>query len=348
MAEIVLGIGSSHTPIVSLPAELWPAYAENDKRNPALLTVPDGVPITFDELLQRADPAIAALATPEHFREQHDRAQRAIAALEQTFAAVAPDSVVIIGDDQEELLFDDGMPSIAVYWGETMRVLPRWQGLTVGVAQAAAWGYGEEETDIAVDTALGRHLIGFLVAHDFDVAHLRYLRDEYGGTIGPIDWISTPRVTPPRPQGMPHAFSFVVRRIMHATQRPIVPLFLNTFYPPNQPTPRRCYALGRAIRAAIEAWDTDKRVAIVASGGLSHFVVDEELDRNVLTGLAKKDGALLSALPEQRLGSGTSEIRNWIVAGGACEHLQFRLFDYIAGYRTPAGTGGGWAFATWT
>ena len=34
---------------------------------------------------------------------------------------------------------------------------------------------------------------------------------------------------------------------------PVVPLFLNTYYPPNQPSPARCYALGQAIRQAVEA-----------------------------------------------------------------------------------------------
>lgn len=348
MAEIVLGIGSSHTPIVSLPAELWPAYAENDRRNPALLTVPEGAPITYDELLRRADPAIAAALTPEHFREQHDRAQRAIAGLEQTFAEAAPDTVVIISDDQDELLFDDNMPSIGIYWGETMHLVPRWGQDASAVAQAAAWGYGETEQDVPVDSELGRHLIESLIDAGFDIAHLRYLRDEYGGTIGPAGYVEKPRVTGPRRQGMPHGYGFVVRRIMNTTMRPIVPVFLNTFYPPNQPTPRRCYAFGKALRAAIEAWDSDKRVALVASGGLSHFVVDEELDRMVLKGLEERDGELLSSLPAARLNSGTSEIRNWIAVGAACEHLQFRVRDFIVGHRTPAGTGGGWAFGVWS
>jgi len=60
---------------------------------------------------------------------------------------------------------------------------------------------------------------------------------------------------------------------------PIVPLVVNTYYPPNQPTPRRCFALGSAVRKAIESFTLDFRVGILASGGLSHFTVDEELDQ---------------------------------------------------------------------
>jgi hypothetical protein len=202
--------------------------------------------------------------------------------------------------------------------------------------------------DVPVDAALGKHLIESLIDADFDVAHMRYLRDEYGGTIGPAGYITQTRTTPPRPQAMPHGYAFVVKRIMNATVCPIVPVFQNTCYPPNQPTPRRCYTLGKALRRAIESWDQERRVAVVASGGLSHFVVDEELDRMLLKGIAEKDGELLGALPRQRLNSASSEIRNWITASGACEHLAFRLLDYLPGYRTPAGTGGGWAFGVWS
>jgi 3-O-methylgallate 3,4-dioxygenase len=129
--------------------------------------------------------------------------------------------------------------------------------------------------------------------------------------------------------------------------RPIVPIMLNTYYPPNQPTPKRCYQLGRAIRQAVEAWPTRQRVAIVASGGLSHFFVDEDLDRYVLELLAKKDGGALVALPTGKLESGNSEIRNWIAAAGALEHLNMQLVDYVPSYRSEAGSGVGMAFAFW-
>ncbi len=93
---------------------------------------------------------------------------------------------------------------------------------------------------------------------------------------------------------------------------PIVPVCINTYYPPNQPTPRRCYKLGQAIRAAVESYPGDKRVGIIGSGGLSHFVVDEALDRGFIDMLRRKDAAGIQALPREKLNSGSSEIRNWI------------------------------------
>jgi 3-O-methylgallate 3,4-dioxygenase len=128
---------------------------------------------------------------------------------------------------------------------------------------------------------------------------------------------------------------------------PVIPVVLNTYYPPNQPSPRRCYRLGQAIREAIERYPEELRIGVVASGGLSHFTVDEELDREVIRALREKDADALQDLPRTRLNSGNSEIRNWICAGGALEHLDVRWVTYCPGYRTPAGTGTGLCFAHW-
>ncbi|MBO0825634.1 MAG: extradiol ring-cleavage dioxygenase, partial [Actinobacteria bacterium] len=114
------------------------------------------------------------------------------------------------------------------------------------------------------------------------------------------------------------------------------------------PTAARCYALGEAIRGAVASWPEQLRVGIVASGGLSHFVVDEELDRAVLDAIQRKDGVALGTIPEAKLQSGSSEIKNWIVAAGALRDLAFSVIDYVPGYRSAAGTGCGMAFGRWT
>jgi hypothetical protein len=78
-------------------------------------------------------------------------------------------------------------------------------------------------------------------------------------------------------------------------------------------------------------------------------VVDEEQDRQLLKALADKDASTLQGFPKERLYSATSESLNWVAVGGAMEQtpLQFDLVDYVATYRTPANTGGGWAFGRW-
>jgi hypothetical protein len=152
-----------------------------------------------------------------------------------------------------------------------------------------------------------------------------------------------------QPQGrsIGHAFTFVRTRIMKDKVLPMVPVMLNTYYPPNQPTPGRCYAFGTALRRAIESWRGKQRVAVVASGGMTHFVVDEKLDHRLIEGMRSKDEAGLAKIPVEELHSGTSESRNWIAAAGALEHLKMELIDYIPLYRTAAGTGCGMTFATW-
>jgi 3-O-methylgallate 3,4-dioxygenase len=89
-------------------------------------------------------------------------------------------------------------------------------------------------------------------------------------------------------------------------------------------------------------------VGILASGGLSHFTIDEQLDRRVLEACRSADAAALASLPVSKLDSGSSEIRNWIVVAGAAERLETAWQEYEPLYRTPAGTGCGMAFACWS
>ena len=178
--------------------------------------------------------------------------------------------------------------------------------------------------DYPVAQALGQHLGAHLKGQGFDVAAY-----ESDGV----------------PMG--HAFAFVCSQLMRDAPIPVVPVLLNALYPPDQPTPERCIAIGEAIARAVTALPGEARVGIVASGGLSHFVVDEGLDRDVVRALTEQDVVALAGLPLQKLNSGTAEIRNWICAAGALRSLRVERIDYIPGYRTRAGTGTGLCFAVW-
>ena len=356
MAEIVLGIGTSHSPMLSLAPDLWSLPQERDKLNRELVAPPEGTVLTYEQLLERADPKIAEGITQERFNAQYEACQKAIATLEKTLADAAPDVVVIVSDDQDEWFFEDNMPTFAIYWGDSAPIIPiQLPGGALARYNTAMWGYGDVAMDVPVDAGLGKHLIESLIDQEFDVAHSREVKGEYGGRVArryplpePGKFLDYTQVTEPHPQGLPHGWAFVVRRIMNGKIIPIVPVMQNTCYPPNQPTPKRSYALGKALRKAIESWDKGKRVAVVASGGLSHFVVDEELDQMVIKGMQEKDGELLCSLPRHRLNSAASEIRNWITCSAAVEHLDMELIDYVPVRRSPAGTGGGWTFARWS
>ena len=130
---------------------------------------------------------------------------------------------------------------------------------------------------------------------------------------------------------------------------PAVPIVLNTFFPPNQPKTSRCIAFGKSIAQAIREWDEDVSVGIVMSGGLSHFVIDEDFDDTVLSAMKSNDEARLAAIPSHYFRSGTSETKNWITGIGALmdSGLAMELVDYVPCYRSEAGTGNAMAFAVW-
>jgi hypothetical protein len=350
MAKIVAGFASSHTPLMSLPGEDWAKRAEDDKRNRELIRPQDGAHVTYDELLASADPKIAAHIDPEIFVRKFDCIQQSLNELQDTFAQVNPDVVVMFGDDQDELFFEDNYPMISVYWGDVLTHYPRATtrpGMSESMRIASAV-YGTEVIEYPVEKTLGLHVIEQLAARDFDVAHSRYMKEEYGGTIGPGTWyLDFQRSTKPRRQGMAHAFSFPVCRWFAGKRPPMLPITINTCYPPNWISPRRAFGLGRAVREAIEAWDSDARVAVVTSGGLSHFTVDEDIDRMALKGLTEADGQILSSLPRYKLQSATTEILNWVAAAGAMGETPMDLITYQPGYRSPAGTGCGCAVGRW-
>lgn len=325
MADVVLGVAASHAPQGATPPELWERIGEMDRYQRPLYDS-DGRLWTYEELLDRADRAILSQLSLEVRQKRYAACQQAIERLADVIEAVSPDAVLIIGDDQDEIFHPQLMPAITIYWGETVAKRPAHDMIdSIGVREAA-WSFGRDERVYPVAASLARQLIERLVAQGFDIAQLHGLPDG---------------------QGIGHAFSFVNTRLLRERPVPIIPLMLNTYFPPNQPSPNRCYELSRAIAEAARDMPQGTRLAVVASGGMSHFVIDETLDRRLLRALAEGDAQALREFPSAALQSGTSELRNWIAIAGAVEHLSMNLIDYIPCYRTPAGTGCALGFAFW-
>jgi aromatic ring-opening dioxygenase catalytic subunit (LigB family) len=175
---------------------------------------------------------------------------------------------------------------------------------------------------------LGEHLVDFMVEEGFDVAASNQMKPEVG---------------------LGHAFTFVYSRLLPQGGIPMLPVMVNTFFPPNNPRPARAFAFGQALRRGLEAWDNPARVAVLASGGLSHTYIDEETDRALLDGIVEKNGDQLRNLSRERLRNGTSELLNWVIVAGAMEDRDFTfLLDYMPSYRTEAGTGNGLAIGYWS
>jgi aromatic ring-opening dioxygenase catalytic subunit (LigB family) len=105
----------------------------------------------------------------------------------------------------------------------------------------------------------------------------------------------------------------------------LVPVTMNCTVPPI-PTPERAYQVGTTLREMVHAYPGAERVAVLATGGLSHepggpryFWVDEEFDRWFLDLLRKGDhAALLRECTLERMeaagSGGTAELLAWMVA----------------------------------
>lgn len=329
MAQIVLGLGASHTPLLTLTAEQWQHRAAVDYAN-TQLNMSDGRLLRYDEVLAELGPRCADLIAPEMLAAKERACHAALDRLAAALAEARPDVVLIVGDDQRELFGPANQPAIAIFHGAEIVMSDKF-----GDDEGADWvkamgrGYLMDDTHVVPGaSAFALELIRGLIDAEFDVA-------------------ACARVDDPKTAGFGHAYGFIVKRLFQGRVIPVVPVLLNTYYGPNVPGPARCWKLGRALREVIEGSTTDLRVAVVASGGLSHFVVDEALDRGVLDAMARGDAAALSAIPRGALNSGSSEILNWIVTAGAAGGLPLAWHDYQPLYRTPAGTGVGAAFAIW-
>jgi hypothetical protein len=316
MAKLVLGIATSHAPQLGLPAEKWHLLREKDENDTRM---------NFKELERCAKPGIESELSSDIWKQRYDQCMSASAVLKKLLIECAPDVLVVVGDDQHENLLDDNMPVFCVYRGESIPAVKKKQ-------HKAFWMQAEEDArtlplvSYSCAPELAEHLIAYLRREDFDIAASNQLNPEIG---------------------LGHAFKNLYSQMMPDGRFPIVPFMVNTFFPPNQPTPRRCYNLGAALRRAIDAWDANKKVALVASGGLSHVIIDEELDRITIEALKNKDREKLCTLPEEKLRHGNSEILNWIVLAGAVADYDMSLVDYVPCYRSTAGTGCAMAFAYW-
>lgn len=330
MSEIVLGIGASHTPLLALDSREWAQRANDDIRNPQL-NLSDGRFLSYDQLLSDVGPKYTEQATFENFTRHEQQAQQALDKLADEIERAAPDVAIIIGDDQGELFSRANMPAFAIFYGdelimhpvlEHMENPPEW-------LETAARGY-------AMDSA---HR--FEGASDFALQLIGKLMDKG------VDISGAAKVEDSSKAGFGHAFGFVIHRLFRGRKLPVVPVLLNTYFPPNVVRPARCYDVGRLLSEAIREIDGPVRVAIISSGGLSHFVTDEALDRKVLDALRTRDTHTLRSLPMAALNSGSSEILCWVMAAGALEGLNNVWSEYVPVYRTPAGTGIGLAFAAW-
>lgn len=204
-----------------------------------------------------------------------------------------PDAVVFLTSDHYNIFFEECIPIFSI-----------------GVAESA-WGPSDYPSLPFVRVPLQAELAGRLradvVEAGFDIALSQEFRFDHT-VISPLLFLDPG---------------------MHT---PLVPVFVNGLVRP-LPSAQRCFALGRAIRAAVERHPEPLRVAVVASGSFSleiggprisdraHFGVPDRawLDR-VLELLAR--GAFDELVAQagdqqlQRAGNAGGELLDWIVMLG--------------------------------
>jgi hypothetical protein len=339
MARIVCGFGSSHGPLLSTPPERWDLRAADDRKSPAH-PFRGGV-YTFPELVavREGEKDFRKASDIEARSNAYERNNRALAQLTAKLAEMNPDIVVVVGDDQHEWFYEDIQPSFTVYCGEQVintAIDPeKAKTKSPGLLLAMSANQPPEDQAYPVPADLAHAIIERAIDDEFDVAVSMKQRENARGPIS-----------------IGHAVGFIYRRILKDRPVPVVPILLNTYFEPNQPSAKRCYQFGQSIGRAIAGWNganADKRVAICASGGISHFVIDEDFDLRMLGAMKLRDTKTIFAEPANMFRSGTSETKNWIAVAGILSEteLAMNLIDYVPSYRSEGGTGCGMAFATW-
>lgn len=286
---------------------------------PQLLTPPD----KWTQLPARTKgpfnpkPNIAAEITPDAMRAHADRCDAAISKLGEKLRAWNPDVLIVCGDDQEENILTDNMPPFTIFMGAEADATLHY----------TYFGTQEDATQITryqVDAGLAKSLLLGLMDEGFDPS-----------------WSIETR----NPTGLGHAFGRALKKLSPDCRIPIVPVMVNTYYPP-APSAKRCYDFGVAMGRVLARQTDAKRVAIIGSGGLSHTKIDESLDQNVIKAIESNDGKYLSSLSSDVLVTGTSEIRNWILVAGAAGAAG-KMVDYVPCYRNDQGVGCAMGFAIW-
>ena len=335
MAQIALGIGTSHGPQLSTPPEQWGQRAAADHRNPALAF--RGGDYSFAELDElrgaafaaECEPACSASATPAAVPRSASSAGPSAppTSTSSSWSAATTRSSTATSCCPSS-------PSTGATRCGTSRTLRRQLAtMPPGLAVAEVANQPERPEVRHGHSQLGLHLIHEVSRAGFDPGAAKVLP---GGM-----WEN---------HSIPHGWGFILQQVLGGHDLiPIVPVFVNTFWEPNPPASRRCYDFGVALGAAIESFPADLRVGVVGSGGLSHFVIDEDLDRAFIKALIDKDREFMVSLEDDQLRSGTSELRNWVVVGGATADtpLTAQVVDYLPCYRSAAGTGCAMAFMAW-
>ena len=223
MADIVLGIGTSHSPLLTFDASLWESYATRDLVS-TRMNLSDGRYVTYQELLAERGGPYADISTPAHFQARGAACQAALDRIADDIAAVNPDVVVVVTDDHSELFRLSNMPAVSIYYGDEIKTMPRASVAHLQFEREKDYfsqmtkSYAMDRSHtFAADPAFAKELIERMIDKDVDM-----------GAAATID--------DPVQAGLGHGVGFVIQRLFRGKSIPVVPVLLNTYYPPNAPS----------------------------------------------------------------------------------------------------------------
>ena len=211
--------------------------------------------------------------------------------IQQWLADKRPDVLLFIYNDHVTSFFFDHYSAFALGIGASWEV-------------ADEGGGARDLPPVPGHPELARHIGTVLMAEEFDMSFFQQRALDHG------------------------CFSPLSMMVPHEPAWPtaVVPLQIGVLQFPI-PTARRCYKLGKALRLAIESFPGDLRVAIVATGGLSHQVHGEragfnnpEWDAEFMDLLESDPERLVEMTHAEyatRGGMEGSEVIMWLVMRGA-------------------------------
>jgi aromatic ring-opening dioxygenase catalytic subunit (LigB family) len=231
--------------------------------------------------------------------EHRDAAFAQFSRIGSEIEALRPDAIVLISDDHLHNFFLNNLPAFCIGVADSY------------VSPAEGWLNLERQT-LPGARALGAHILGSVIEQGYDPAFSLELTLDHG-MLTPLD------------------LAGVVGR------QPLVPILVNAVQPP-LPTMHRCIDFGGAVGQAIRSYTGASRVAVLATGGLSHDVgtprmgqLNQEFDMEFLRLLAAGDPHALAGFSRDHVdtaGNGAEEVRNWLVAHGIAGCAPFELYFY--------------------
>lgn len=190
MAKIILGIGASHTPLLTLTGDQWQHRAAADYANTEL-NMSDGRLLTYEQLLAEVGPKYLDVVAPDILSRKEQICGDALDRLGDALAEAAPDVVVIVGDDQRELFNAANQPAVAIFHGDEIITSDKY-----GDEESADWvlamgrGYRMDDAHVVPGaSAFALELIKGLIEENFNIGALARVDDPKKAGVRPCLWL---------------------------------------------------------------------------------------------------------------------------------------------------------------